>query len=175
MYEGKAGEHYCWYAIHTHPKHENRAENNLRAWQVETFAPKLRECRINQFSGALTYYIKPLFPRYLFARFKASELLHKIYFTRGVHSIVSFGSGPIPVDDEIIALLQSQVGEDGFVRLGNELKPGDKVKITGGAFENLSGVFERGLKDSDRVTILLAAISYQGHVIVERELLAKIG
>lgn len=175
MYGEKDRERFCWYAIHTHHKQENRVENNLRAWQVETFAPKLRARQVNQFSGALIYQIKPLFPHYLFARFKASETLHKIYFTRGVHSIVSFGSGPIPVDDEIIVLLQSQVGDDGFVKLGKELKPGDKVKITGGAFENLIGIFERGLKDSDRVMILLAAISYQGHIVVERESLAKIG
>lgn len=174
MYEEKDRERCLWYAIHTHHKQESRVENNLRAWQVETFAPKLRTRQVNPFSGALIHHSKPLFPRYLFARFKAGELLHKIYFTRGVHSIVSFGSDPVPIDDEVIALLQSQVGEDGFVRLRKELKPGDKVKITGGAFENLIGVFERHLSDSERVMILLTTISYQGRIVVERELLAEI-
>ena len=34
-----------WYAIHTHPKQENRAESNLQAWNVETFIPRIRDCR----------------------------------------------------------------------------------------------------------------------------------
>jgi transcription antitermination factor NusG len=175
MYEGRDRNHICWYAIHTHHQQDKRVENNLKAWQVETFAPKIRERRSNQFSGAPIYYVKPLFSRYVFARFNARKLLHKIYFTRGVHSIVSVGSDPIPIDDEDIALLQSRVAEDGFVRLGRDLKQGDKVKITGGTFGNLSGVFERDLKDSERVMILLTAISYQGRLVVDRDLLAKIG
>jgi transcriptional antiterminator NusG len=174
MYLDNARDAYRWYAIHTHHKQENRVESNLRAWRVETFAPKLKERRVNKYNGALVYTAKALFPGYLFAHFKASELLHKIYFTRGVHSIVSSGSNPAPVDDEIIALLQSQVGDDGFVRLGEEFKPGDKVKIKSGAFENLMGIFEHDLKDSDRVVILLTAISYQGRIVLEKELLAKV-
>lgn len=175
MYEVRDNNHSRWYAIHTHPQQDKRVESNLKAWGVETFAPKLRERRVNQFSGALVYYSKPLFPRYLFARFDARKLLHKVYFTRGVHSIVSSGSDPIPIDDKDIVLLQSRVAEDGFVRLGTNLKPGDKVKVTGGTFGNLSGVFERDLQDSERVMILLTAITYQGRIVVDRELLTKIG
>jgi|SRR5882672_271365 len=163
-----------WYAIHTHPKQENRAESNLRAWNVETFFPKIKEHRLNQFSGAATFLIKPLFSRYFFARFNVEQLLHKVSFTRGVQDVVSFGGIPSLVDDEIIELLQSRVDGDGLVRIGEEFRPGDKVIMRSGMLSNLVGVFEREMNDSERVMILLATINYQGHVIVDKELIRKV-
>ncbi len=44
-----------WYAIQTKPKQESRAECNLRAWNVETFVPKIRERRFNLAFGKPTY------------------------------------------------------------------------------------------------------------------------
>src|SRR6266446_1742099 len=107
-----------WYAIRTHLHQENRAEANLRTLNVEIFYPKIKEQRRNQFSGACTSLTKPFFSRYLFARFTVEQVLRKIWWTRGVQSVVSFGGTPSPVDDEIIECLRSRVDRDGFVRLG---------------------------------------------------------
>ena len=101
-------------------------------------------------------------------------MLHKIWFTRGVQSVVSFGGVPSRVDDEIIDFLRARVDRDGFVRLGEELKPGDKVIMKGGVLDNLVGIFEREMNDSERVMVLLQTINYQGHVIVERSSVRKI-
>ena len=76
--------------------------------------------------------------------------------------------------DEIIDLIKSRVGKDGFVEFNEELKRGDKVVIRDGPLANLVGIFERDVEDGDRVLMLLTAISYQDHVTVERELLKKI-
>ena len=175
MIDTETVDNSFWYAIHTHPQQENRAQSNLIAWEVETFCPKIKEHRLNQFSGATTYLTKPLFPRYIFARFNLDQFLHKVCFTRGVHNVVSFGGIPGPVEDEIIQLLQSRVDVDGLVRMGEEFRPGDKVILRSGMLNNLVGVFERQMNDSDRVMILLATINYQGHIIVERELVRKAG
>jgi len=164
-----------WYAIHTHPKQEDRAENNLRAWMVETFAPRYRQRRYNQYTNAPSYLIKPLFPRYIFARFVASELLHKVRFTRGVHSVVSFGKDPTPIDNGLIAIIQSRRSEDGFIRIGDEFKAGDDVLITVGHFKGFVGIFERRMKDADRVMILLKTVGYQPHIVIEKEYLMKAG
>ena len=163
-----------WYAIRTHLNQENRAEANLRAWNVEVFYPKIKEQRRNQFSGALTSLTRPFFSRYLFARFNADKALHKVWFTRGVQSVVSFGGAPSPVDDDIIDFFQARVDKDGFVQLGEDFNPGDKVMMKGGVFDNLVGIFERRMNDSERVMILLQTINYQGHVIVERTSIRKI-
>lgn len=163
-----------WYAIRTHLNQENRAEANLRAWKVDTFYPKIKELRSNNFNGARRSVTRPFFSRYIFARFKADQMLHKIWFTRGVQSVVSFGGVPSRVDDEIIDFLRARVDADGFVRLGEELKPGDKVIMKGGVLDNLVGIFEREMNDSERVMVLLQTINYQGHVIVERSSVRKI-
>jgi len=163
-----------WYAIRTHVNQENRAEANLRAWNIEIFYPKIKEQRRNQFSGALTSLTKPFFSRYLFARFNAERVLHKVWFTRGVQSVISFGGNPSPVDDEIIEFLRTRVDTNGFVQLGDDFNPGDKVMMKGGVFENLVGIFEHEMNDSERVMIMLETINYQSHIIIERSSIRKI-
>jgi transcriptional antiterminator RfaH len=164
-----------WYAIHTHPKQEDRAESNLKAWRVETFVPRYKQRRYHQYTNNPSQLIKPLFPRYIFARFVASELLHKIHFTRGVHSVVSFGKAPIPIDDELIAIIQARRSEDGFVRIGDEFKAGDHVMVKAGHFKGFTGIFERSLKDADRVMIMLKTVGYQPHIVIEKEYVVKAG
>ena len=164
----------CWYAIYTNPNQEVRAESNLRAWGLETFNPKIKAVRRNPFTDAPNYVTKPLFPRYVFARFNAASLLHKVWFTRGVHSVVTFDESPARVDDEIIALLRAQEGEDGFVRLGDDFKYGDKVRIESGSFKDLVGILDRDIKDNERVMLLLTSLSYQGRVEIEKERVRKV-
>ncbi|MGB9181615.1 MAG: transcription termination/antitermination NusG family protein [Pyrinomonadaceae bacterium] len=170
----KASDVHRWYAIRTHPKQEDRANSNLLAWQVETFYPKLKERLSNPYTGKPTYVSKPLFPRYIFARFDVSKLLNKVWYTRGVHSVVNFGDGPIPISDEIINLVQSQIGEDGFVRIGEELNPGDQVIVKDGPLKDFTGVFERQTKAKDRIMILLTTATYQGRVMVDRKSVNKL-
>lgn len=170
---GQADEALRWYVVYTHPKQEDRVVKNLRAWQLESFSPRVKERRYGPYGGS-KYVQKYLFPRYVFARFRVDRLLAKIHYTRGVNQVVSFGETPAQVDDEIIHLLQTHVDEEGFVRLGDGLKSGDRVVIKNGLFENFVGVFERELKDSDRVSILLSTVSFQSRLVIEKDLVAKI-
>jgi transcriptional antiterminator RfaH len=163
-----------WYVIKTQPKQEVRAECNLKVWGINTFLPKTKEPYINPFSGLSSHVIRPLFPRYLFAQFEVSHSLRRVCFTRGVQTVVNFGNGPASVDDEI-QLIQSRVREDGLVKLDNELNEGDRVMIDNGRLRNIEGVFQYDIKGTERVAILLTAINYQGRVIIEKDLLKKIG
>jgi transcription elongation factor/antiterminator RfaH len=158
-----------WYAIHTHPKQENRAESNLRVLKAEIFFPRMKDCRVNELTDELCYFIKPLFPRYLFARFALCNLLHKVRFTRGVHSIVSIGNVPAPVDDMVIEIIASQIDETGYVKIGAALRPGTKVLIQAGTFKGLTGIFEREASAADRIKILLDSVCFQAHLEVERK------
>jgi transcriptional antiterminator RfaH len=158
-----------WYAIHTHPQQEERADFNLRTLKIDTFAPRLKERHFQRYTGKLFYKTQPLFPRYIFARFGAT-LLPKVSFTRGVSSVVNFGNGPMPVEDEIIELIRSRVDEDScFIRQEN-FKCGDKVTFSNGVFKNLTGIFEREVKAKNRVILLLETLSYQGRIEVDSEL-----
>lgn len=165
-------DHAEWYAVRTKPNEEDRADINLRAWQVQTFAPKVKECRTSGYGGQ--YVSKPLFSSYIFACFDASRQLHKINYTRGVQKVVSFGGYPISIDDKVISLIRAQVDEDGYIRKDKELQPGDRVRISSGPFASLVGIFERRTKDRDRVKILLDAMKYQSHLLIEREMVEKV-
>lgn len=164
----------CWYVLHTHPNQESRAYGNLLAWNIEAFAPRIKERRINPFNGVSTFVTRPLFPRYIFARFSLQALLHKIIFTRGVASVVSFGGHPVPVADEIIEVIQLQVGEDGCVKIGETFKSGDRVMIKEGPLKNFVGIFEREFNQSERVRLLLTTVNYQTHLEVERHFVKKV-
>lgn len=163
-----------WFAIYTNGKQEVRAFHNLQAWGLECFNPMIKEYRRNQFTGIASFVSRPLFPRYVFARFAPLTLMHKVTFTRGVQRIVSFNYEPCPIDDEVIAFLESRVGGDGFVSLGSPLKAGDKVRIKDGPWKALEGVVERDVKPNERVMLLLTAINFQGRLTIESDWLEKI-
>jgi transcriptional antiterminator RfaH len=171
--EATIGDMARWYVIHTHPKQEDRACSNLRVLGVPIFNPKIRERRYNQFTIIPAYVAKPLFPRYIFAQFKIGDLYHKVRFTRGVYSVVSFGEGPTSIDERIIALIQSNMKEDGFVRIDEEIKPGDRVVVKDGPLKKFAGIFELEMKDTHRVRILLETVNYQAHVEIERDMVKK--
>jgi transcriptional antiterminator RfaH len=173
MYNQKATDVPRWYVIHTHPRQEDRAESNLRVLGIQTVNPKVRERRYNQYTNALTYLNKPLFPRYLFACLKIGDLYHKVRFTRGVHSLVSIDNSPTPIDEEVVAMIRSRVNKDGFVGLDEGLIPGDKVIVKAGPFMNFEGVFEQEMRDDDRVRILLQTVSYQAHLEIEKDMVVK--
>lgn len=173
MYGVETNDLPCWYAIHTKPRQENRAGSNLRAWDVETFNPEIRGRNYNPYTGKLNFVIKPLFPRYIFAKFKVSDLLHKVNFTRGVQGVVAFGGKPRPIDEEIIRVIQSRRCSDGLIRMGEKFHPGDKVIIGEGPLRSFVGIFDGYCKDEERVSILLTTVSYQSRVIVERQSVSR--
>jgi transcriptional antiterminator RfaH len=163
-----------WYAVRTHPKQEERADINLRAWNVETFSPKLKKRRGGgKAPGGPSYAVKSLFPSYIFARFEAGALLRKVCYTRGVHSVVAFGEGPAPIDDAVIGMIRAQEQPDGYVHIGEEFKPGDPVVIKSGPFKSLTAIFEREMSDTERVCVLLKAAQYQNRVLIERDQIGK--
>lgn len=162
-----------WFLLQTHPKQEDRVVSNLATSQVECFAPKMKGRRTNSFTGAVTYFPKPLFPSYVFARFCLNDELHRVSFTRGVRRIVSFGAVPTVVDPAVIELLKARSGADGFVTIGEPLRLGDQVIIQAGHLQGLRGLLERELSDAERVMVLLNTVKFQTHVIIERHLVAK--
>jgi transcriptional antiterminator RfaH len=164
----RGDEERRWYVLYTQPQQESRADSNLRAWGVETFSPRIKKRARNTFTGKMSFEVKPLFPRYIFARFYNNRQHRDVQFTRGVKSIVSFGGEAVAVPDEIIEEIRVRTGEDGLIRLGEELHAGDRVRVTSGLMSGFVGIFQRSLKDYERVFILLNSITFQPCLEVER-------
>lgn len=168
-----SGDNQRWYVIYTNQKQEDRAYENLRVWGVEALHAKLRVPRYNQFTGTPVFITQPLFPRYIFAKFDVYKQLPKVRFTRGVQDVICFGDGPASVDQEIIDIIRERMDENGFVKTNDELKLGDKVVISAGPLRDLMGIFEREIKGTDRISILLTAIEYQGRLEITRNLVKR--
>jgi len=58
--------------------------------------------------------------------------------------------------------------------MNDDLNVGDEVVIKDGRFQSLCGIFERELSDTDRVSILLNAVGFQAHVVVDRNLISRV-
>lgn len=156
-----------WFAVYTKPNREAIAKMHIQSLGLEAFFPQVKVTK--KLWGVPQQMAKPLFPNYLFARFCPNTYLHLIQFTRGVRQVVRGGSLPLPVDEEIIQLIKEEISEEGFINLKQmSLQPGDPVVITDGPLQGLRGLFNQELKDKDRVVILLEAIKYQAHILIEK-------
>jgi transcription antitermination factor NusG len=161
----------AWYILFTNPRQESRAVSNLAAWGIEAFNPLFRRGRRNEFSGSVTFALQPLFPRYVFARFDAVRFKHKVANTRGVKNIVCFGEGPVPI--EVIDAVRCRSDGAGVVALADDLRMGDVVQVESPTLGRFLAVFEKGLPDAERVSLLLTTANFQCRVEVQRAFVHK--
>jgi len=149
-----------WYVVHTHPRQEDRAIRNLLLWGIELLALWVSVPR--NVGG-----FEPLFPGYIFARFDIPCMLRNVRFTRGVHSVLSFGGKPAQVHEDVIAMCRSRVGQDGYVQIFPKFQINEPVVIQSGAFKGLTAVFEKKMRGQQRASVLLGALSWQASVELE--------
>ncbi len=161
-----------WLAIHSKPRQENTAEENLIRQGFEVYCPKIRMERKTR--GKRIKVIEALFPRYLFVRFEPGhDCTASISYTRGVRQIIRFGSELAIVSDDIVRLLKSSASHSSglHVELVPEFKKGDQISIIDGPFMGLSGVFHKSNAE-ERVIILLNVLGEQNRVALQREQVA---
>jgi transcription antitermination factor NusG len=70
--------------------------------------------------------------------------------------------------------MKERQDEDGLIMLSDNIKSGDEVVVEAGNFSGFVGVFERRLKDSGRVMILLKTTSYLIRVVVPETNVSKV-
>ena len=155
-----------WYAVQTKPYREENAASNIRRLGLKVFLPKIRSEKSS--NGNRRTVVKPLFPGYLFARFRASAHLHSISYARGVNRVLCTGHVPIPLGDEVVSAIEERVDADGLLRLAGPLREGDQVVVSEGPLQGLAGVLERELSDGERAVILLKTVEYQARVLIEK-------
>ncbi|NWF98326.1 MAG: hypothetical protein HXY52_05245 [Nitrospirae bacterium] len=148
-----------WYAIYVKSGKEDTVSSHLKNAGIEVINARLR---IKKFkNNKLTEVIEPLFPCYIFADFDKDKYSHMITYTRGVRYIVG-RQNPIVVHEEIIKAIKENMNEDSFVIIKpHKFKKGEKVLIREGPLKNFYGIFEKELKGSDRVMILLETLNYK--------------
>lgn len=146
-----------WYCLYTKAKHEDLVAHQLRSVGVEALNAKLRvrKCRSTQ----IVEQKVPLFPCYLFAKFDANKFSHLISFTRGVRYILG-KDRPFTVQDEIIDTIKQHIDRDDTMEIQPpRFEKGDRVLLREGPFKDFYGIFEKEIKGTERVTILLETMN----------------
>ncbi len=100
-----SGTELCWRLLYTKPRAEEWVEINLRKQGFATLLP-----RVKARSG-----FGPLFPRYLFAGFEASQNPRPMRSTLGVLYVVHCGDQPARVPLEVIGEVRSRMDAYGVV------------------------------------------------------------
>ncbi|MDQ7818926.1 MAG: transcription termination/antitermination NusG family protein [Armatimonadota bacterium] len=155
-----AGAWWCedprWYVLQTKPRQEDRVSAflHLRAPSVEVFLPRIEVVR--RHAGRRYTVVEPLFPSYLFLWTPLTPATwDAVRWTPGALRILGDGERPVEVPEEMVQVIQDRVRPLGFVRVGLDLRPGERVRIRTGPFAGLEAIFERPTSRRDRVRVLL--------------------
>lgn len=155
-----------WYVVHTKPRQESRAADNLLQQGFEVFLPMLAVERLQR--GKLRLLEEPLFKRYLFVKFDADRSpWHVIRSTLGVSALLRTGSQLAQVPAEVIEqLMQHSLAPQAL------FKPGDTLRVTDGPFRDLEVVFQ--MQDGDqRAIVLVELLNKMQKIAVSVESLRK--
>ena len=127
-----------WYVIHSKPRQEERALENLERQGFQAWLPMLTVEKFRR--GKLAKVVEPMFSRYLFIRLDTEQTnWSPIRSTLGVSKLVSFGNRPAVIDDELILALQELPAREPE-RL---YQPGQTVKFVSGPLRGLEGIYEQ--------------------------------
>lgn len=149
-----------WFLILTKPAGESTAKRHLERQGYRVYYPRLLHPVLRR--GRWIDQLISLFPRYLFVQLDpTSQSLAPVRSTTGVANVVRFGTQAAVVPAVLVDELMCRADpETGLHRLGCKriLERGGAVRIVGGAFEGMEGIFDRDDAD-ERVVVLLNILS----------------
>ena len=153
-----------WFLVQTKPQQEDRALENLERQGVNAFCPKVfveKLCR-----GKRKVSKEVLFPNYLFVQVDQENVSAlSINYTRGVNRIVSFGSTPSAVPDQLIAQLKERVDQSDNRMITDLPEQGDQLQVLDGPFRGLNAVFSQIDGDS-RAIVLINILSQKVRAVL---------
>jgi transcription elongation factor/antiterminator RfaH len=148
-----------WYAVHTLPFGEARAEGNLAGQDFRIFMPKRR--KTIRHARRLTTVEAPFFPRYLFiALDMGRDQWRRVNSTFGVARLIMRGEEPRPVPGGVVEALVASSDARGILQLGPTLRVGGPVRLMAGPFAEHLAILDQ-LDESGRVRVLLDILGRQ--------------
>lgn len=153
-----------WYLIQFKPNSHRLAERNLNRQGFKTFLP-MQEVTHRKTTQFVTSR-KPLFPGYMFVNLDvATAPWRKINSTLGVSKLVSFGSKPKSLPDELVSALLKRCDEDGIILSPKALKKGDNVELLSGPFASFIATVE-SIDPEQRVWVLMECMGQSTRIEV---------
>ena len=152
---------FLWYGVRTQTKREHIAAQHLRTLEeVEVFCPRLRYRKATR--RGKVWWIEPMFPGYILARFNLEEMERAVTFTQGVRGLVRFG-GEIPsIPTSFVEIIRRETlahsspdDDPECITLTPELLAGDEIEVANGPLQGMQGTVIQILPAAERVKILL--------------------
>jgi transcriptional antiterminator RfaH len=159
-----------WFAVLVKPRFEFSVSELLRRKGYEEFVPAVKQRR--EWSDRLKTVECPLFPRYVFCRFRFDQRV-PILNTPGVVRIVSFGSTPCSIPDYEIENLRTIQRASIDPEVCEYIPSGQKVRVEDGPLVGLEGVFVEA-KSGCRVVISVHLLQRSAYVEIDRNCLRPI-
>ncbi len=127
----------AWYVVHTKPRNEARALENLQNQGFACFLPTMSvEKRVRQ---RVQHVVVPMFSRYLFIQLSdTTQNWAPIRSTLGVCKLVSFGNQPAKAPETLIEFLRQAPAQE-VARL---FAVGDAVQMLDGPLKGLQGTYQ---------------------------------
>jgi transcription elongation factor/antiterminator RfaH len=148
-----------WYAVHTLPFAEARAEGQLRNQRFRTFQPK--RLKTVRHARKLSTVEAPYFPRYLFIVLDLGRhQWRKVNGTFGVSRLVMRGDQPHPVPPGVVEALIATADARSILQLDDKLQIGGPVRLMAGPFAEQLAILDH-LNDTGRVRVLLDILGRQ--------------
>lgn len=160
-----------WFCVRTQTKREHVAAGHLREFEgVEVFCPRLRYRKATR--RGKVWWVEPLFPGYLLAKFRMQEMERAVTFCQGVRGLVRFGSDIPSVPERFVESLRKEIRErseedpDMFSVLP-VVQAGDEVEIAHGPLRGMRGTIIAVAPAAERIKILLDFLGQQQAVDVD--------
>jgi len=148
-----------WFCVRCQTKREHIAAEHLRVIEgVDVFCPRLRYRKATR-RGKI-WWVEPLFPGYVLAKFSIAEMERAVTFCQGVRGLVRFGSGIPAVPDSFVETLKQEVRSrqgptEEIFNVSPTIELGDEVEIAHGPLQGMRGTVVAVPSASERVKILL--------------------
>ena len=151
-----------WYLAYTESRREAVALDHLTRQGYETYLPMYGDR-------------EPMFPRYLFFRpARLTQSIAPVRSTRGVQSVVRFGSLYAQVNPPVVAAIRQQEIRCRRASNGGRLQPGQRVRVHDDvpALAGLEGLVHSSA--SKRVVVLMEILGRQTPVKLQAEKLEAV-
>lgn len=148
-----------WFCVRTQTKREHIAAGHLRELEgIEVFCPRIKYRKATR-RGKI-WWLEPLFPGYILAKFDLSEMERAVTFCQGVRGLVRFGNGIPDVPEVFVENLIRQVNEQSennseLITIAPAISVGDEVEVAHGPFQGMKGVIRSVAPAAERVKVLL--------------------
>jgi len=175
----KKGE---WYVVHTYSGYENKIKVDLTK-RVESMDMQNKifqiiipeEQEVEYKGGKKKITTKRVFPGYVIVNMIMDEdSWYVVHHTPGVTGFVGSGTKPIPLQDDEINKILTQMGLMGKKPRIINIDVGESIRVNSGPFENFEGVVKEVLMDRGKIRVNISMFGRETPVELDYEQINKI-